>query len=79
MAKPVRLAVIGRGRWGKNIIKTLEAMPGCVVAYAVARNYTELLKKNDIDGVVVATPSSTHAKVALPFIQKGLSTFIEKP
>jgi len=79
MKKSVRLAVIGRGRWGKNIIKTLEALPECVVAYVVTREYKELLKKSDIDGVIIATPPSTHAEIALPFIERGLPVFIEKP
>ncbi|MGD1174067.1 Gfo/Idh/MocA family protein [Mycobacterium seoulense] len=30
-------------------------------------------------GVVIATPSATHAKVAIPFIEAGVPTFIEKP
>ncbi|OBG62541.1 MULTISPECIES: Gfo/Idh/MocA family protein [unclassified Mycobacterium] len=30
-------------------------------------------------GVLIATPSSTHAEVAIPFIEAGVPTFIEKP
>ena len=33
----------------------------------------------ELDGVVVASPSATHAAVALPYIEYGLPTFIEKP
>lgn len=76
---PVRVAVIGAGRWGKNILKTLANIPGCVVAYSTAREYKTLFDKDDIDAVVVATPPSTHAAVALPFLKKGLPIFIEKP
>lgn len=32
-----------------------------------------------LDGVVIATPSATHAELALPFIERGIATFIEKP
>jgi predicted dehydrogenase len=32
-----------------------------------------------LDGVIVATPSASHAEVALPFIEAGIPTFIEKP
>jgi len=35
--------------------------------------------KDDIDGVIIATPGSTHAEIALPFIKIGVPTFIEKP
>lgn len=34
---------------------------------------------SQVDAVVVATPGSTHAAVALPFIRQGVPTFIEKP
>ncbi|WP_163645815.1 Gfo/Idh/MocA family protein [Mycobacterium conspicuum] len=30
-------------------------------------------------GVLIATPSATHADVAIPFIDAGVPTFIEKP
>jgi UDP-N-acetylglucosamine 3-dehydrogenase len=79
MNKPVRIAVIGAGRWGKNILKTLATLPGCEVAYSVTRDYKPLFEKDDIDAVVVATPPATHAAIALPFIKKGLPVFIEKP
>jgi predicted dehydrogenase len=65
----VRLALVGLGRWGKNIQRTLEALPD-----------VELVSvEDDIDGVLIATPGSTHAEVALPFIERGLPVFIEKP
>jgi len=77
--KPLRIAVIGNGRWGKNIIKTLNALPECAVSYTATRDYAFLLKKDDIDGVVIATPPKTHTKIALQFITKKIPTFIEKP
>lgn len=76
---PIRVAVIGGGRWGKNILKTLGANPECFVAYAVTREYQTLFSKTDIDAVVIATPSATHATIALPFIAKKIPVFIEKP
>lgn len=77
--KKARLALIGAGRWGKNILKTLESFPECEVAYVETEDYRKLVDKTDIDAVVVATPGSTHAEVALPFIKRGLPVFIEKP
>jgi len=32
-----------------------------------------------VDGLVIATPGSTHAKIALPYVEAGVPTFIEKP
>lgn len=73
------LALIGRGRWGTNIQRTLEQFPGCNVPYIEARDWKRLLSLRDLDGVLIATPGSTHAEIALPFIERGISTFIEKP
>ncbi len=33
----------------------------------------------DIDGVLIASPGPTHAELALPYIERGVATFIEKP
>jgi predicted dehydrogenase len=74
-----RVAVIGAGRWGRNIIRTLGTIPSCVIAYIETRGFASLLSRKDIDAVVVATPPSTHAEVAIPFLEKGVPAFIEKP
>jgi Oxidoreductase family, NAD-binding Rossmann fold len=70
-----RIAVIGNGKWAKTIIRTLEVLPDLA---AVVCGRGEASPPN-IDGVVIATPSATHAEVALPYIQRGIPTFIEKP
>lgn len=79
MRKTVRVAVIGSGRWGSAIIRTLRELPGATITHIATRNFAELVGKSDIDAVVVATPPETHAAVALPFIKRGLPVFIEKP
>lgn len=65
----MKLALIGLGRWGTNIKQTLEEMGVEVVVD----------KTESASGVLIATPGSTHAEVALPFIKQGLPVFIEKP
>jgi len=77
--KSYRTAVIGKGLWGQKIIATLEKLPGAVLAYIETHNYHKLIAKKDIDAVIIATPASTHAQVALPFVKRGLPVFIEKP
>lgn len=79
MKKSYRVAVIGTGRWGQKIIATLEKLTEATLLYIETYNYQKLLTKKDIDAVIVATPGSTHAKIALPFIEQGLPVFIEKP
>jgi UDP-N-acetylglucosamine 3-dehydrogenase len=71
----VRLGLIGSGRWGRNIERTLLGFDDVSVVL-VGRN--EPLRR-DFDGVLIATPSTTHAELALPYIEAGISTFIEKP
>jgi len=54
---------------------------------AVASNYKcdcytdidDFLSESDVDAVVIATPTETHAKVALSVLQYGKHALIEKP
>lgn len=75
------LALIGTGRWGSNILRTLADIPDCRVKYTCdsRTDFRDILTAPDCDGVLIATPGSTHAEIALPFIQKGLPIFVEKP
>jgi predicted dehydrogenase len=70
----LRLGLIGHGRWGRNIARTLLSWPD-VSLTLVGRN----AGKMDLDGILIATPSATHAEIALPYIEAGIATFIEKP
>jgi predicted dehydrogenase len=72
---PTRLGLIGRGKWGRNIEQTLLSF-GEVSVIAIPRD--EPLRR-DLDGVLIASPSARHAELALPYIQAGIATFIEKP
>ncbi len=70
----LRIGLVGHGHWGTIIEKTLRTLPNMEVV---------LIEKGEsdftVDGVMIATPSATHAHVALPYIRKGIPTFIEKP
>lgn len=68
----IRLGLVGLGRWGTNILRTLKEFPDVTVI-------VEAVDSAQLDGLVVATPGSTHYRVAEPFIKKGLAVFIEKP
>jgi len=70
-----RLGLIGRGRWGRTIARTLEEFPEVAVT-PIGRGEA---RPAGLDGVIVATPSATHADLAMPYIQAGIATFIEKP
>lgn len=87
----MKLALIGVGRWGRNIQKTLEGLGVEVITHDTNPSRPPLVgggvksfppdkgELKGVSGVLIATPGSTHAEVALPFIKKGLPVFIEKP
>jgi predicted dehydrogenase len=71
----LRLGLVGRGRWGRNIERTLLSFSDVsVIAVGKGEKFPR-----GLDGVLIATPSSTHAAVALTYIDAGIATFIEKP
>jgi len=69
------IGLIGHGRWGTNIAKTLQTFED--VNLVIIEKGAPM--PDHLDGVCIATPSATHAEIALPFIEKGIATFIEKP
>lgn len=77
--KTFTLALIGRGRWGSNIQRTLASIPDVILAASVSHDWRPLLKRRDLDGVLIATPASTHAAIAAHFLRRGIPLFIEKP
>ena len=91
----LRLGVIGAGRWGRNIIRTLNRMPEVRVSVVASRNpetrdfvdvscvvetdWRRLLRHDDIDAVIVAAPPAAHAGIAAESVEAGLPVFVEKP
>ncbi len=91
----INLALIGIGKWGRNYLSTIKAFPNCRIKYlcsSTAANlqeykedyvgttdFKELFKYQDIDGVIIATPGSTHYQIIEEFLKKGFNLLIEKP
>lgn len=90
-----RIAVIGAGHWGKNLIQTLykmgelaaiadsepvryEAISALYPDVPIYQSYLPLLKSN-IPAVAIATPVSTHYKIAREALLAGKDVFVEKP
>jgi predicted dehydrogenase len=71
----MRLGLIGRGKWGRKIEQTLQTL-GDASIIAIGRD--EGLRR-DLDAVIIASPSAKHAELAVPYIEAGIATFIEKP
>lgn len=87
-----RVALAGCGRWGRHILRDLNAL-GCevpVVARSEASSerareggaaeiVADVASLTAVDGVVVATPTSTHAEVVEEALGLGVPVFVEKP
>lgn len=59
--------------------KRLNHMKETFPQIEVLTNLDALLQRKDIDGVVIATPSTTHAELGLQALEAGKHALIEKP
>jgi len=90
----IKIGVIGAGNMGKNHIRLTSEIPGFELigifdtnpeARLIAEKYgiryfTELDELfSSAEAVIIASPSSTHLKIALCAAEKGLHTLVEKP
>ena len=92
---PLRVAVIGVGHLGRHHARLLAGIEGAQLVAVVdtqpdraagaaeptgARalaDYRELF--GQVDAVTVAVPTELHREIALPFLERGISTLVEKP
>ncbi len=88
-----KLGLVGCGRWGKNILRDLLTL-GCEVFVAdVSPEAREQALKlgatevscdlqelpNNLDGLVVATPTAQHFATIDALLERGVPIFCEKP
>jgi len=89
-----RVVVVGCGYWGKNLVRNFSEL-GALVAicdsddtiassigaeFAVpALTFEELLKNEEIDGVVVAAPAVAHFDLTRSALEARKDVFVEKP
>jgi predicted dehydrogenase len=59
-------------------LASIEAVLGSVPMAKIQQSYQEMLNE-DLDGVVIATPSAMHAKQAIQAMEKGMAVFCQKP
>ena len=95
MTPRLRVAVIGVGHLGQHHARILAAMPDVDLMAVVdtkpdraaeiaARHGTRAFTAasevlGQIDAVTIATPTSSHVEVALPFVEAGVAVLVEKP
>lgn len=90
----ITLALIGVGRWGKNIINESQNKDSLRIKYLCSphiyekriqgkfellTDYKQLKDREDLDGVIIATPPSTHFEILLFFLKHNINIFVEKP
>ena len=91
----MRIAVIGAGNWGRNLVRNLSDMD--VLSHVVEQKADSLkeissqfsdvecldsfdsLLESNIDAVAIATPAQSHYEIASTFLKAGKDVFIEKP
>ena len=91
-----KVAIIGSGYWGKNLIRNYHQIGA--LSLICERNetllqhfkamypdvetcvaYNDVLSRDDIDGIVIATPAETHYNLAREALLAGKHTYVEKP
>ena len=87
-----RIALIGCGLWGKNILRILLELDATVDVVDVDRRRREEAMaqgataafdcfdgRSAADGIIIATPATTHADVTTELLPVGKPIFVEKP
>lgn len=90
----MRAAVIGVGHLGKHHARILASLPGVSLAGVVDVNrdraaqiasqyntqaFNTVGEIGTLDLAVIAVPTESHAAIALPLIESGVHTLVEKP
>jgi predicted dehydrogenase len=92
---PLGIGLVGLGRWGRNYVKTLLALPECRLvaaadanpdardshrsSFIVCRSLEELLSDPAVEALVIATPDRTHFGLAAAALGAGRDVLVEKP
>lgn len=90
--RPLQVGLVGCGRWGRHVLRDLRALGARVPVVArSAASRTRAIEGGatsvvedvgalaGVDGVVVATPTETHAAVVDDLLALGVPIFVEKP
>ncbi len=92
---PVRLALIGAGRWGRNYIRTIACLPGAALVRLASANpdsrtlvppdcvvdtdWRAVIAAPEVEAVIVSTPPASHAEITMASIAAGKAVLVEKP
>lgn len=90
----LKLGLLGCGRWGRNLARVLSRLGALAqvgdieaskaeefaAAFGVASSSVgRIVESPGLDGIVIATPPSTHAELAIACLNAGKHVYVEKP
>lgn len=75
----IDVGLIGKGKWGLKIKKKLNKFANLKFIYGKKNDYSNIIKKNKIQWVFIATPNHTHFKIVKECIKAKVNVFCEKP
>ena len=91
----INIGLIGVGRWGKNILKTVQKIDNVNLSCIATRNknlnypltkeciiypnWKDLISHPNLDGIIIATPPHTHFEIAKNCLLKKINILVEKP
>ena len=98
MSEPLRVAVVGLGYWGPNLVRNLYEVVEAEVAWVcdldtkaleqvgkrypavpTTTSFEQVIEDPSVDAVLIATPVTTHAPLAIAALETGKHVFVEKP
>lgn len=93
--KSINIGLIGAGPWGRNYISTIAKLDGINLIHLASSNpdsanhvgsdciisdkWQDVVCDKELDGIVIASPPTTHAEIAIEAINNGLAVLLEKP
>lgn len=90
----INLALIGLGYWGKNYLRVIKDSAGVKLAYICdvnenlellpndakfTTNYEDIANDDKVDACIIATPASSHYKIAKTLLENNKHVLVEKP
>ena len=95
LKEKLNIGLIGVGRWGKNILRTIQKIDNvnlsCIATrnknsnYSLTKeciiypNWKDLISHTDLDGIIIATPPHTHFEIAKNCLHRKINILVEKP
>lgn len=94
-AGPLRVGLIGAGRWAPAFIRTLHNLPEWQLiriarararpvpevsdSVEIATDWRRVAEADDLDAAIISTPPHLHAEMTAACIRSGLPVLVEKP